>query len=469
MLVLLSAVHFSATAFFASNIPSSVCAARVPAVGPPASPQFMCRTPQLQMQEWGLGSLSVGELKALLTERGIDFRDCLEKRDLIERLENSRPSANAFAGRALGLTESETRTVDTFKAVSPAVAYIQTFATAQTPFVLRPMEYPAGAGSGFLWDYEGHIVTNWHVVAGGRSSGGSVPRKVRVSLQGLNEPVEAQVIGHEEDKDLAVLKVDQSALPPGIQPLEVGTSNDLNVGQSVLAIGNPFGLDYTLTTGVVSALGREVAGAGGRPIQGCVQTDAAINPGNSGGPLLDSRGRLIGVNTAIYTPGGGGNVGIGFAIPVDTVRRVVNQIIRFGANSRPTLGINVAEDSLRVQAARNLRRALEGALVVEVVKGSPAEAAGLQPTRRGSFGGTILGDLIVQIDGMPVRQNEDLLCAVEEAEPGQQLTLTVQRGCDPRRTEMVRVLPVTRKEVRNAAGPLGSGRGYQSPLTGVQR
>merc|ERR1719498_422961 len=232
----------------------------------------------------GLAKLSVGELKALLTERGIDFRDCLEKQDLVERLENSRPSANAFAGRSLGLTESETRTVDVFKSASPAVAYIQTFATAQTPFVLRPMEYPAGAGSGFLWEYEGHIVTNWHVVAGGRSSGGSVPRKVRVSLQGLNEPVEAQVIGHQEDKDLAVLKVDQSALPPGIQPLEVGTSNDLNVGQSVLAIGNPFGLDYTLTTGVVSALGREVAGAGGRPIQGCVQTDAAINPGNSGGP-----------------------------------------------------------------------------------------------------------------------------------------------------------------------------------------
>merc|ERR1719263_1252719 len=135
----------------------------------------------------------------------------------------------------------------------------------------------------------------------------------------------------DEEKDLAVLRVDRSALPPAQQPLTVGTSSDLAVGQTVLAIGNPFGLDYTLTTGVVSALGREVQGAVGRPIQGCIQTDAAINPGNSGGPLLDSQGRLIGVNTAIYAPGGlGGNVGIGFAIPVDTVRRVLNQLLRYG-------------------------------------------------------------------------------------------------------------------------------------------
>merc|ERR1711908_191766 len=176
--------------------------------------------------------------------------------------------------------------------------------------------------------------------------------------------------GIEPEKDLAVLRLrDRSNLP---RPIDVGTSNDLQVGQSVLAIGNPFGLDDTLTTGVASAVGRDVDGIGGRPIKGCIQTDAAINPGNSGGPLLDSSGRLIGVNTAIFSPGGGqfaGNVGIGFAIPVDTVRRVVNQIIRYGKGARPTLGVNVLEDALRKQLARKLGRALEGALVVEVVPG----------------------------------------------------------------------------------------------------
>merc|ERR1719502_922501 len=412
----------------------------------------------------GLNRLSVGELKALLTERGIDFRDCLEKRDLIERLEASQPSANAFA-QPRGLTESESRTMSVFKAASPAVAYVQTLQSApQSVFTFNPREIPAGAGSGFLWDDQGHIVTNWHVLTGGRR--GSPPNRVKVSLQGLTEPIDAIVVGSEEDKDLAVLKVDPNALPRPLQPLQVGTSSDLAVGQSVLAIGNPFGLDFTLTTGVVSALGREVNGAGGRPIQGCIQTDAAINPGNSGGPLLDSCGRLIGVNTAIYAPQGGGNVGIGFAIPVDIVRRVVNQLIRYGEGTRPTLGVNVLDDPLRVQIARSLGRSLEGALVMEVVPGSPAEGARLKPTMRGRFGELMLGDLITAVGATPVRQNEDLLCAVEEAEPGTVLTLTVLRDSDPRKPEQVQLRPAARKAVRTAAGL--SGRGYQAPLTGVR-
>ena len=282
----------------------------------------------------------------------------------------------------------------------------------------------------------------------------------------MAEPVEAAIVGYDEEKDLAVLKMARGALgTKALRPLEIGTSSDLAVGQQCLAIGNPFGLDYTLTTGVVSALGREVSGAGGRPIKGCIQTDAAINPGNSGGPLLDSRGRLIGVNTAIYTTGGplgaGGNVGIGFAIPVDTVRRVVNQILRYGPGARPTLGVNVLDDGGRRQYASMLRKKLEGALVTEVIPGSPAAAAGLRPCAYGSFGRVVLGDLIVAVDGTAVRQNEDLLCAVEEAEPGSTLVLTVMRGCDPKRTERVAIQPATRKEVRAAGG--GGGR-YQSPL-----
>jgi S1-C subfamily serine protease len=226
-----------------------------------------------------------------------------------------------------------------------------------------------------------------------------------------------------------------------------------------LAIGNPFGLDYTLTTGVVSALGREVQGVSGRPIKGCIQTDAAINPGNSGGPLLDSRGRLIGVNTAIYAPGGtGGNVGIGFAVPVDTVRRVVNQIIRYGPNTRPTLGINVLDDALRVQLARSLRRPLDGALVVEVIQGSPAAAAGLQPSERTPFGETVVGDLITAVGSVRISQNEDLLCAVEEAEPDRPLELTIARGGDPRRTQKLTVTPVARKSVRAAGTGMGGTR-----------
>jgi len=296
-----------------------------------------------------------------------------------------------------------------------------------------------------------------------------MPSRVKVVLQGLREPIDAAVVGWEEDKDIAVLRIDVSALPVPIKPLEVGTSNDLKTGQTVLAIGNPFGLDFTLTTGIVSALGREVQGAGGRPIQGCIQTDAAINPGNSGGPLLDSSGRLIGVNTAIYAPGGsGGNVGIGFAIPVDTVRRVVNQIIRYGPNARPTLGINILDDAQRTSLSRQLRMSLEGALIVEVVPGSPAASAGLTATSRGALGDLKLGDLITAVDGVPVRQNEDLQCAVEEAPQNSVLELTVSRGPDFKRVEKVRVRPAARKAVRNAAGPL-AGRGYQAPITGVER
>ena len=421
----------------------------------------------------GLDALSVGELKSLLLERGVDIRDCLEKRDLVERAAatsglSGRPRASA-PGTA-GLTESEARTVNVFARGSSSVANVQTSNVAPfSDFSLRPMEVPAGAGSGFVWDSHGHIVTNFHVVAGA-GGGGGMPKRVKVSLQGSKEPVPATVVGFEEDKDLAVLKVDPARLT--LNPIQVGTSSDLRVGQRVFAIGNPFGLDFTLTTGVVSALGREVAGAGGRPIAGCIQTDAAINPGNSGGPLLDSRGRLVGVNTAIYAPrGAGGNVGIGFAIPVDTVRRVVNQIIRFGPGTRPTLGVNVLDDSIRESYARNLRRPLQGALVVEVVPGSPAAAARLTPSSRGWGGNIVLGDLITAVNGEPVHQNEDLLCAVEEASPGAELVLTVQRGSDPRRVEKVRVKPVSRKALQGGGrgGGGGGGARYRAPLRGVWR
>jgi len=395
-------------------------------------------------------SLSEAELRSLLVHRGVAFPRDASKVDLIELLRDSIPSDNMPAD----LAPREAERVDLFERVSPSVAYIQTSVVQSSPFSLRTSEYPLGAGSGFVWDRDGHIVTNYHVIAGGpagrpgqrQGAKGPLPRRVMVKLPGYDEQVEAKVIGHEADKDLAVLKVDPAALPP-LTPIDIGASSTLRVGQSVLAIGNPFGLDFTMTTGIVSALGRDIDGAGGRPIRDCVQTDAAINPGNSGGPLLDSRGRLVGVNTMIYSPGGlGANVGIGFAIPVDTVRRVVSQIIEFGPNCRPSIGVSVLPDQLRSQYSRNLRRKLEGALVMDVVPGSPAEALKLAPCER-KVNGVLLGDLITAVDGTAVTQNEDLLCAMEEAEPNQPIVLTVMRGCDPKRVEELEVVPVQRRSL----------------------
>jgi len=350
-----------------------------------------------------------------------------------------------------GLTPSEVDRVSVVENASPSVAFIQTSVQARgSPFSPQMNEYPLGAGSGFVWDDQGHVITNYHVVAGGpmmaRGDAQKLPRKVMVKLQGCDEQVEATVVGFEADKDLAVLKVNPEKACT-LKPLELGSSSSLRVGQNVLAIGNPFGLDFSLTTGVVSALGRDIQGFGGRPIKDCLQTDAAINPGNSGGPLLDSRGRLIGVNTMIYAPNGvGANVGIGFAIPVDTVRRVINQIIAFGQNARPSLGINVLPDADRMRYSRSLGRKLEGAIVAEVVKGSPAEELKLSPTRS-QFTGILLGDMITAVNGLPIKTNEDLLCAVEESEPEQPITVTVMRNCDPERMEELTATPVQRKSL----------------------
>jgi len=227
------------------------------------------------MDKDALWSLSVGELKRLLSERGIDFRDCVEKGNLVDRLVNS-PATVSPAVNLDQLTEGEIRRIHTYKRVSPSVAYIQTSIQRARDFSFQPTEESSGSGSGFLWDNLGHVVTNFHVV----TSPGSPDGLVKVKLNGMPEARDALVVGMEPEKDIAVLKLkDISNLPP---PIDVGTSNDLQVGQSVLAIGNPFGLDDTLTKGIISALGREFPGAGGRPIRDCIQTDASINPGNSG-------------------------------------------------------------------------------------------------------------------------------------------------------------------------------------------
>jgi S1-C subfamily serine protease len=218
----------------------------------------------------GVSNLSVSELKRLLSERGVDFRDCLEKKDLVDRLQQSGPAPKTLQKQQQLYTPEENLFVQTFKRVAPSVAYITTMTTRRSQmFSLQEDQVPAGAGSGFLWDRHGHVVTNCHVVM----SSGSVPKTVKVKLQGMAEAYDAVVVGVEPEKDLAVLKIPAKNLP---QQIDVGTSDDLQVGQKVLAIGNPFGLDNTLTTGVVSAIGRDVSGFGGRKIKGCVQTDGML-------------------------------------------------------------------------------------------------------------------------------------------------------------------------------------------------
>ena len=388
----------------------------------------------------------------------------LEKQDLVDRVISSQGTASSsyssgYSGgsSSSGLSHEENRVVNTFTSTSPSVAYIQTVNQQQTiqGFSLKGMEVPTGAGSGFLWDNNGHIVTNYHVIASAAKKPNAV---IKVKLQGMMEPISAKIVGYEAEKDLAVLRIPTRNLPT---PISIGSSSDLQVGQNVLAIGNPFGLDYTLTTGVVSALGREVNGVGGRPIKGCIQTDASINPGNSGGPLLDSRGRLIGVNMAIYSPSGA-SAGIGFSIPVDTVRRVVNQIIRYGRVIRPSLGINVADDRLLQSIKTQLRKDLNGVLIVEVLKGSPAEASNLKASELRSDGTIILGDLITHVNNEPIVTVEDLLSAIESKSDGETVSVKLWRQCNARLATEVQVkLTSNQKLNRSSRKESLSGSAWQ--------
>ncbi len=307
------------------------------------------------------------------------------------------------------LSVEESLTIALFRKASPSVVNITTLTVRPDFLSLNLLEIPEGTGSGFVWDNAGHIVTNFHVIQNADSA--------RVTLADQST-LKARRIGVSPDKDLAVLQID---VPKSrLRPISIGSSNDLRVGQKVYAIGNPFGLDQTLTTGVISALGREIESVTRRPIRGVIQTDAAINPGNSGGPLLDSAGRLIGVNTQIFSPSGA-SVGIGFAIPVDTVNRVVPQLIRYGKIIRPGLGVKVAGDQLTRELG------LPGVLIVEVVPGKAAAKAGIRPTRRDFTGQLILGDVIVAMDGKQIDSVNNLYLVLEQYQIGETVTLTVLR------------------------------------------
>lgn len=308
------------------------------------------------------------------------------------------------------LAADEKATIELFREISPSVAHITNVQTRRDRFSFNVMEIPQGTGSGFVWDAKGHIVTNFHVIRGASFA--------EVQLSGDPNVYRGEIIGVAEDKDLAVLRVD--APTEKLRAIAVGGSGNLLVGQKVFAIGNPFGLDQTLTTGVISGLGREIQSVGGRPIYDVIQTDASINPGNSGGPLLDSAGRLIGVNTAIYSPSGA-SAGIGFAVPVDTVNRIVPQLIKHGRVVRPGLGIRIGSEQLRAQLG------IEGVLIVQVIENSGAAGAGLRGVQRSPNGGWILGDVIVAIDGTKLIDSNDLYRLLEPHNVGDKVKLTILR------------------------------------------
>jgi S1-C subfamily serine protease len=307
------------------------------------------------------------------------------------------------------LTDFEKTNIAIYEQAKKSVVHITTVAVQRNPYTLNAQRVPEGTGSGFIWDADGHIVTNFHVIKNAAEA--------QVTLDDQTT-WKASLVGYAPDKDLAVLRV--SAPKDKMRPIPVGRSSDLKVGQMTYAIGNPFGLDQTLTTGVVSALGREIESVTQRPIKNVIQTDAAINPGNSGGPLLDSAGRLIGVNTAIYSPSGS-SAGIGFAIPVDEVNRVVPQLIAHGKLARPALGIEPATDQLAHRFIDS------GVLILNIPKDSPAAKAGLRPTMRARTGGIVLGDVIVAIDGKPVKNVNDMYAALEGHKVGDTVTVKVQR------------------------------------------
>jgi S1-C subfamily serine protease len=315
------------------------------------------------------------------------------------------------------LSDLEKATIQLFKNAAPSVVHVTNLTQTRSPFSLNAQQVERGLGSGFVWDDQGHIVTNYHVVEGANLA--------RVVFQD-GSAYETSEMWTDPDKDIAVLHI--SAPKSKLVPIPVGSSHDLQVGQNTFAIGNPYGLDHTLTTGVISALGREITSPSERPIRGVIQTSAAINPGNSGGPLLDSFGRLIGMNTAILSKSGTFG-GIGFAIPVDEINRAVPDLINNHKVGRPRLGVEIASD----EQARQLG-VQQGALLWQVVPGSAADAAGLRGVQQDDQG-RIYGDVIVAIDNKPIKAGKDLLNVLGQYHPGDTVTIDYIRNGQKKQTK----------------------------------
>lgn len=322
------------------------------------------------------------------------------------------PDAGSItAEEALAYTPAELHTIRLFENAQPSVCFITTKTQRRDFWTSNVTEVPAGSGSAFVWDDEGHIITNYHVIR-------DASRAIVTLADG--EEYDAELVGVAREKDLAVLKID--APRKALSPIPVGTSSDIRVGQAVYAIGNPFGLDQTLTTGIVSALDREIKSQANVPIRGVIQSDAAINPGNSGGPLLDSRGLLIGVNTAIYSPSGA-SAGIGFSIPVDVVRYVVPDLIRYGEVRRASLGLQFYS-----------RWRGPGLVIDSTTPNGPAALGGVRGLSPDGRGNRVLGDVLIGINGKKVETTTDVFLTLEELEPGQQVRLNLLR--DEREVEV---------------------------------
>ncbi|HSA94743.1 MAG TPA: trypsin-like peptidase domain-containing protein [Acidobacteriota bacterium] len=333
--------------------------------------------------------------------------------------QTSSPAAPAQVPGGTRLLEDERNTIGIVRKSKTSVVYIINLQFMRDFFFTSDELVPQGSGSGFVWDDRGHIVTNFHVIDEGV--------KYMVSLPDQRQ-IEATLVGRDPAKDVAVLKLNEAVA--GLVPVTIGTSRDLQVGQKVIAIGNPFGFDHTVTTGIVSALGRTMPGAGGVSIRDMIQTDASINPGNSGGPLLNSSGELIGMNTMIASPSGTSS-GVGFAIPVDTIAKIVPQIIRFGKVTRPDLGgISFVRDEVAQ------RSKIEGAVILEVPRGSQAYEQGLRGLQRDNIGRLLIRDVIVGIDQMKIKSYDDLFAALDGYKIGDTVTLTVAREGKPRQVKI---------------------------------
>lgn len=314
------------------------------------------------------------------------------------------------------LTEDERNTIDVVRRTKNSVVFITNIQMVRD-FFFSEQEVARGTGSGFVWDNQGHIVTNNHVIEDGD--------RFMVSLPD-GEQREARLVGKEEAKDIAVLRIEGN--PSGLNPLSAGESASLLVGQKVIAVGNPFGFDHTVTTGIVSALGRSILGSGEVTIRDMIQTDASINPGNSGGPLLNSQGELIGMNTVIISSTGQYS-GVGFAVPVDTIKKIVPQIIEFGRVIRPGLGVSFLAD-------RYARRAgIEGLVILEVQERSEAYKAGLRGLDRDRRGRLFAQDVLTAIDDFAIKSYDDYYNVLDGYKVGDRVTLTIRRGDRERKVE----------------------------------
>jgi len=331
----------------------------------------------------------------------------------------------------------EQNSIEVYKTLSPGVAFITTSSTSENLFGMT--EEGKGSGSGSVIDTQGHILTNNHVIEGATS--------LKVSFGG-DKIYPAKVVGRDPDTDLAVIKIEPPA--EGLTVVPLGDSDKLSVGQKVLAIGNPFGLDRTLTTGVISGLQRPIRARNGRPIDAAIQTDASINPGNSGGPLLDKYGRMIGINSQILSPAGG-SVGVGFAIPASTAKRVIPQLIQFGEVRRPKLGANLY--SVSQLSEQGISLPVEaGLLVRSAVAGGPAANAGLRALSQGADGDVVLGDIILTIDGQKMNNLDDLYRYLDKKQIGDTIQTEIFR--DGKRS----TVPVKLTAVPVQTVPTGSGR-----------